>query len=43
MIHPSDTQKKAVFCMALRLADIICELILISLFAEIDWTERLSV
>lgn len=31
MIHRSDTQKDA-----LGLVDIICELILISLFAEID-------
>lgn len=35
MIHPSDTQKKAVFCMGFRLVDIIYEFLLISLFAEI--------
>ena len=40
VIHPSDTQKEAVFCMALRLVDIVCELISISLFVETDWTKR---
>lgn len=43
MIHPPDTPKKAVFCMVVRLVDMIYELILISLFGEIDWTNHLSV
>jgi hypothetical protein len=40
---PSDTQKEAAFCMILWLVDIIWELILISLFAEISWTKHFSV
>lgn len=36
VIYPADIQKKVIFCMALRLVDIICELISISFFAEID-------
>ena len=41
MTHPSDTHKEAVLCMVLRLLDIIYDLILISLFAEIVWTKYL--
>lgn len=39
MVCPTDTKKEAVFCMTLRLADTIWDLILISLFVKIRWTK----
>lgn len=39
-MDPTGTKKEAVFCMTLRLADTIWDLILISLFIEINWTKQ---
>lgn len=42
MTYLSGAQKEAIFCMGLSLVDAICELISVSLFAEINWTKHLS-